>query len=438
MKFVIIGVLIFAIIGGFLFWRFGPFFNSSVPIKKDVTLTLWGLWEEEELMKPVIELYKKTHPNVTINYVYQSSLNYRSRVQTQISEGEGPDIFMIHNTWLPMFLKTNSLSVAPSSVFNMNDYSTIFYPIARESLTKNSQIYGIPRGIDGLALFVNTDILKAGGVGIPQNWDQFRSAAVKLTVSDQKGKIQTAGAALGTATNVDHFSDILGLLYLQQPNGNLENPGSPEGVEVLKFYTDFVIDPTKKVWDQSMEPSTQAFAGGRLAFYFAPSWRAHELRTANPQLNFTVAPVPQLPGRNVAWANFWAYGVSVKSQNQNEAWEFLKFLTSQESERTLYQEASKVRLFGMPYSRVDMAKEISSDPLAGAFVNQAPFYKSWYLASKTADNGLNDEMIKYFEDAVNAVVTKGQTPQVALQTVDKGVNQVLDKYVRAAPPPSGK
>ena len=73
----------------------------------------------------------------------------------------------------------------------------------------------------------------------------------------------------------------------------------------------------------------------------------------------------------------------------------------------------------------------------GAFVAQGPGYKFWYLSSNTFDNGINDEMIKYFEDGIN-IVLAGTNPQAALQTVDKGVKQVLDKYTKPASTPSGK
>ena len=104
----------------------------------------------------------------------------------------------------------------------------------------------------------------------------------------------------------------------------------------------------------------------------------------------------------------------------------------------MYQEASKIRLFGEPYSLVSLQSELSQDPFVGAVVNQGPQYKFWYLASSTFDNGLNDQMIKYFEDGVNATLA-GVDPQVALQTVAKGVTQVLNDFVKKpVPSPSSR
>ena len=143
--------------------------------------------------------------------------------------------------------------------------------------------------------------------------------------------------------------------------------------------------------------------------------------------------VPQLSSqRETNWATFWGEAVSKYSKNSEEAWKFVKFLTSAEAQKLLYAEASKVRLFGEPYSQISLSAEIANAPVVGAFVTQGPKYKFWYLSSNTFDAGINDEMIKYFEDGINAILG-GTDPQVALQTVDKGVKQVLDKYTKPAP-----
>ncbi len=384
------------------------------------------------MIKPLIADYQSKHPNVTITYERKSSLNYRTRVQTQIREGLGPDVFRIHNTWLPMF--ATDLAAAPADVFTLSDYKNLFYPVAVDSFVKANSIFGAPMEIDGLALYYNEDMLSAIGGKPPKNWQEFIDSATKMTVRDVSG-IKSAGAALGTAGNVDHWSDILGMLLLQQPGVDLTNLAMPQVAEVMRFYTGFVIDPKRKTWDVNLPKSTDMFASGRLGFYFAPSWRAHELRVTNPNLKFKVAPVPQLSSRAVAWASFWGEVVSAKSKNPSEAWKFVKYLTSPEAEKLAYREASQVRLFGEPYSLVSLNTELVQDPVVGAFVTQGPIYKSWYLSSNTFDNGINDEMIKYFEDGINATLA-GADPMAALQTVNKGAKQVLDKYTKVVPAPS--
>src|SRR5258708_11441781 len=131
-KLVIIGLALLVLIA-LVFWKFAPQFNkSSAPDPNaPATLTVWGLWENESLFKTVIDNYKKLHPNIKINYIHQNSLNYRTRVQTQVLNKQGPDIFMIHNSWVPMFLKTQALSSAPDNIITTTEFNKTFYPVAK-------------------------------------------------------------------------------------------------------------------------------------------------------------------------------------------------------------------------------------------------------------------------------------------------------------------
>jgi len=426
LKTIFIVLLVLSILTGGVF-AFFKFLLPRFAKPQEVTLTYWGLWEEENIINEAISEYQKTHPNVKITYVFQSPRDYRERLQSALARGEGPDIFRFHNTWVPMF-KTE-LSPVPASVFDAASFESAFYPVARNDLRQGNSYVGVPLEIDGLGLFVNEDIFRAAGKSFPKTWDELRQTALELTVKDSQGKIQIAGIALGRTENVDHWSDILGLMMLQ--NGvDLTNPTGILAEDALTYFT--IFSEKDQVWDQTLPPSTTAFATGRLAMYLAPSWRVFEIKKANPNLSFTVVPVPQLQQTNVTWASYWVEGVSKKSAFEKEAWEFVKYLSSKETLAKLYQNAAKTRLFGEPYSRTDMSAQIKEDQYAGAFVTQATAARSWYLASRTFDNGINDKMIKYFEDAVNAV-NQGQSAEKALQTLNMGVSQVLSQYGLASP-----
>jgi multiple sugar transport system substrate-binding protein len=287
--------------------------------------------------------------------------------------------------------------------------------------------------IDGLGLYYNEDLLRSAGVTPPTSWEEFRQATLSLTVKDQSGQIVTAGAALGTTGNVEHFSDILAVMMLQN-GADLKNPVSNEAQQALSFYHLFAEKPNN-VWDETLDNSILAFANGKVAFLFAPSWQAFTIKETNPQLKFQIIPIPQLPGTNVTWASYWAEGVSSKSTHKDEAWDFLKFLSSKDSLVKLHTEEAKTRAFGEPYSRVDLAQTLINDPLVGAYIRQAPTAQSFFLSSRTYDNGINDRMIKYLEDAVNSL-TRSVSPQAALQTAAQGFAQVLSSFgfATAAPP----
>ncbi len=393
---------------------------------KQVSLTWWGLWEDEKTIAPVILAYKKIKPNVTITYIKKNPKDYRTLLQTQIARDSGPDIFRFHNTWLPML--SVELKPMPEKMKTEINFSNVFYPTAYYDLVRSNQIYGLPLMFDGLALFYNRDILSGAGLQPPETWTETADAARKLTVFDENKNLKVSGLALGN-TNVDHWSDILGLMFLQ----NGADPAFPTdscAKEALEYFGSF-SQGESRTWDDTLGGSTLAFANSRAAMYIAPSWEVFEIKKINPNLNFGISPFPQVAGGKRYWATYWAEGVSSKSKNPEEAWEFLKYLGSKEALQIMFAEAtkeSKERLFGEIYPRQDMASLIKDDPLVGPFIVGAPQAKSWYLASRTFDDGINDRIIKYYEDTVNKVVRKEQSTEEALKTVSEGVSQVLKDY----------
>jgi multiple sugar transport system substrate-binding protein len=410
--------------------------SSSKPSGSAGTITWWGLWENQSTVQPLIDEYQSQHPGIKINYIEQSPQDYRERLTSSLAKGDGPDIFTFHNSWVPMF--EGSLDSLPPNVMNPADFAKTFYPVASSDLTSGSSIVGIPLEYDALTLFINQDIFDQAGVTPPTTWDDFKATACKLTVKNDQGVITQAGAAMGRTENVDNWPEILALLMLQN-NTDLSNPTGNLAEGALTFFTSFSQNSAcpdgQNVWDATLPPSTQDFAAGNLAMYIGPSWRAFDIQAQNPNLKFKTVPIPQLPKDNpqspdVTYATYWVQGVWSGSSHKAVAWDFLKFLSTQDSLTKLFQNESKVRSFGEPYPRVDMASLLTDHPIAGSIITQAPGAESWYLDSRTFDGptGINSQMINYFGDAVNAVANGTSTPTQALATCAQGVQQVLAQY----------
>lgn len=424
--FIGLGVIFFVVVFILLIYFFRrfklPTFNKK---NKEISLTYWGLWEEKKLFDPLIKKYQAKNPNISINYIKMDYRDYREKLIERSKNGEGPDIFRFHNTWLSMLKEI--ISPLPKDIISSSQFEKIFYPVTQKDLKIADFYYGLPLEIDGLVLLYNDDLFKKAGIAVaPTTWEDIINDVAKLTVKDQDGKIITSGIALGTASNVEHFSDIFGWMLLQN-GGNLNNLSSPEAQDALEAYRKFAEAPNN-VWDENMPNSIPAFIQGKTAMIIVPSWEILNIKTANPDLKFKVAVLPIVPGGNkVSIANYWVEGVSKLSENQLEAWKFLKFLTDKENLTAFFQEASKMRLFGEPYSRVDLGPILVQNEYIGPVILQAPYMKSLSLISKTYDNGLNDEIIKYLGDAINATA-QGVAYQEALSTAQKGTVQVFEKY----------
>ncbi len=386
----------------------------------DVTLTYWGLWEPDEVLAEVLQDFEQ-ETGIVVNYSQQLPRDYRTRLQSDIASGRGPDIFRFHATWVPMLKE--ELAPLPTQVMSTTVYKDTFYPIAAEQLQVDGQIVGIPLMYDGLGLYYNKEVLQMANEQVPETWAELRSLAARLTVRSGN-QIERGGMAIGNTQNVDHFSDILALLIYQN-GGNPAQPMTSEVKDAIEFYASFA--KSNPVYSTSLPSSTVAFARGEVAMMLAPSWRAFDVQNINPDLEFDIAPVPKLTEDGVSWATYWAEGVNRRSQHRDEAWQLLEYLSSQEVLRKLYSEQSQIRAFGEIYPRPDMANELVNSDYVSAFIEDAPRAKSWYLCSRTHDDGLNDRIIEYYQDVVNTAVT-GNLTDSDLETLNNGVNQTLRQY----------
>lgn len=425
---ILVGIVTLALII-FLGTRVFVFVKNRIspPPPQTTTLTYWGLWEDKNIMDPVIKEFEKNHPNIKIDYQKRDIKQYRETLSARLASPQtgAPDIFRIHNSWLPVFEK--DLAPLPKSVIGENPKDD-FYPTINRDLVKNGAYYALPLEIDTLVLFVNNQILKGSGSSPPRNWNDVKALAPKLTIKDQDGKIRTAGIALGTFDNISHAPDIISLTFAQ--NGvdpqNIKD-GETNAQDALLFYTSFAKGEGK-VWDETQDSSVLAFAKGNLVMFLGYSWDALTLTALSPSLDFDVLPVPQLSEDNpITIASYWAEGVSKKSKNQKAAFEFLSFLAKQETVQKLYSQQSKTRMFGEPPARLSLSESVKDVKIVSTVLSQAKVAVSTPFSSDTFDNGLNSELNKYLGDAVRAILSNTSADS-AVTTLLQGVDSVSLKY----------
>ncbi len=392
-------------------------------IEKEANLTMWGLWEQPDVMESVIQSYKAEHPKITITYEDRSVLkpdNYRERVFARADSDIGADIILVHNSWVPR-LKDN-LAPMPSSLMSVDEYTAAFYPTAVQSAVADGKIYAVPLYYDGLVLVYNKDhFAEIGQQEPPTAWEEFRRLALRLSVrAGEEGKsvLVRSGAALGTANNNEHFSDILGLMFSQTDVSVPDELGTKPAADALDFYTTFAKQDN--VWNNSFPEANVAFVQGKTSMIFVPSWRIVDLLAANPNLNFGVAPVPQaIPDKPANWASYWMLTVPSSSKNQDAAWNFIKYLTSEEEELSMFNEASKYRPFGVPYARVALAPQLAAHPYLGPLLSTAPTAKSGDVAARVG----NAKIVEDLRKAVNAVLDGRVDSATALKNVKDGKEQ---------------
>src|SRR3989338_1169690 len=397
---------------------------------KKIDLTWWKPFDTKEMVQPLVETFQKANPNVRINYVQKNIENYEDELRDALAEGEGPDIFSIHNDWLPKHKA--KLAPDPDNIFSAREFKENFLEVANADLAEDGKVYAAPLGMDVLALYYNKDILSYAGMPRPPaSWQELIDMVPRLTRLDNLGNFQRNAVALGTAENINRAPDILGLLMLQNgtplyssnrdsatldqqiqdPQGNYYSPGA----RALEFYTQFA-NPAKLTytWNNRSNNSIEAFAGGQVAMIFSYSYLRATLESKSPFLNYGVAPMPQIDPKQsrVNYANYWAEAVAKGSKHQEAAWQFLKFISGKDILPKYYEAQKQVS------PRLDILEQQISDSEIGVFAENALSAKSLYKPD-------SDVVESIFVQMIDNVVLHSVAPQEAIKDATQKLNVLL-------------
>lgn len=430
--------------------------SSGIKDSEKITLTIWHVFDDESVLKPILDLYQQLNPNIAINYVKKDFAEYEKQTLDALAAGKGPDIWMIRNDWV--YKHTDKLVPMTKKLFIKSDndvrsdvkiYEDMFPEIAVKNNIIDNNIYGIPLSIDTLALYYNVDHFKEITNKLliennkdselfyypPNDWEQFLKISKLLTQKDDKGNITRSGAALGTANNIDNASDILAILMIQnstQMNSadlltatfNLpvtKGTGEPAytGTEALNFYTSFA-DPAKEnyMWNTSMSNSLEAFMQGRTSMMINYGYARERISQEVPNLNYKIGPLPQIAGSltSVDYASYWVETVTNNSQNPKEAWKLIKFLYDNSAEyNTATQKPFAKKISEITLPQTKQRNIIGGDP----FIYQPMSAKYWYKGNYPT------KVDAAFSDMISDVTVNKEPYQ---KSIDKAALVVTQLY----------
>ncbi|MBI2062497.1 MAG: extracellular solute-binding protein [Candidatus Yanofskybacteria bacterium] len=400
---------------------------------QSATLEFWGVFDDRSAFDKVIRDFQAQNPGIKVLYQQFSYEDYERSLIDALASGTGPDIVMIHNTWLPKH--GDKLKALPATIpglkqplLTIQSYKADFVDVAFNDFVFNNQIFALPLYVDTLALFYNKDILNSAGITRPpRDWEEFNSDVETITRLDNSGQIIQSAAAIGTARNINRSTDLLSALMIQTGvrMTDADNMGAsfagrvsntPVGELALKYYTDFANSSVRTyTWNDIQHYSVDAFTEGKTAMMFNYSHQAEVLKNKSSRLNFGIAPMPQVSSTDIKnYANYWGVGVSTGSKNPNEAWKFTAYLASKEGAQSYLSETLR------PSARRDLIELQKNDLDLGVFAVQALSARSWYQIDNTAIESI-------FADMIDDVNFRRSSAKDSIENAESRVNVLMQR-----------
>lgn len=336
-----------------------------------VTVVHWQHFHEgrAKALQELIKLFEQENPDITVKADFPPYEQYTDKLLSALATGTGPDVFQVPMEMAEQLLYSRFLTPVPASVMTTDQIEAAYLDWTVQRFKRDGVYWGLPTDVQHLVLYISDQLAREAGLDPtkpPATWQELLEQARKATKRDAQGNIVQAG--LDTRYR---WADCTSLLYsfmdgpVVSPESRRANYDSPDGIAAWKFAEQLIRGP-QAVDSPRFLTGQRKFEQSKAVYYINHPVARSVIGTMAPNLKYTVAPVPTLPGKPVrAPGHHWAYVVSAGTKNAEAAWKWVKFLASDKAVRkwmevagdlpSLKALASDPRLFTTPNERVIMA-----------------------------------------------------------------------------------
>ena len=308
------------------------------------------------------------------------------------------------------------------------DMRSQFLPGPIESNTYEDKIFGVPWYTDAGLLYYRKDLLEKSGISAPPTtWEEMKEQAQRV-MQDQNIKygfiFQGADYEGGVCNGLEYINSHGGAIL--DPNDaskvTIDSPESVAGLETqLSLIEDGVAPEAVSTY---AEPETEApFLGGDAVF--ARNWPyMYSLAGTGDFIDNKLIDIAPLPagegGESKATLGGWNFFINAfaDTEAQDAAWEFVQFMTSEETQREYALGGSYLPTRKSLYDDAEVKEAVPTVRLApGALASTEPRPVSPVYSDMSL------EMAEQF----NANISGDIPPQEAVSTLQTQLQSIADQ-----------
>ncbi len=337
---------------------------------KKYTVNFWdafGSGANKTAVANLTKQYMQKNPNVTVNVqAFDSYATLKTKITAAIAAGKPPAISQVYEEWAQQFQQSNAIVSLQPFISGKNGLTDLsdFYP----SLIKDGQLNGtqymLPFNKSDVVLYYNVDALKAAGINPPTSIDEMITDLTKVTKPDG------SQWGLSYTPDVDFWSILykgLGGTDFVSADGKTSafatGANAPLAKQALSELAPLVQSKalhvtTATAWQNDFASQKSLFAISTIASY------PFVKKAINGAFQFTEAPIPAGPKgqfTTLFGTNLAIYS-SVDTDTQSAAWDYMKFLTSSESNASFVQQTGYMPIRQSTYNSAALQAYYSKTP----------------------------------------------------------------------------
>ena len=286
---------------------------------------------EAKAIKVQVKQWNADHPDEKVKVVFNGGNDGAlQKTIAGFTAGNYPDVGYQYGSSAAQLARQPKLVDLTETVKDPDFDWDDFYVSERDAATVDGKVVAIPALVDNLSLVYNKKLFKAAGVPLPTaswTWDDFRSAAAKLTDASTK----THGWAYINDGSEDTVWRYLPLLW--QAGGDLLNEDdskpafdSAAGLSALELLRDMAVTDKSVYLDNGNGNYLNLFNSGKIAMLWTGPW---DVSSFNSDVDFGVSILPGYEGNHETISGPDLYVAFEHSKGRaRTATKFLTWLTS--------------------------------------------------------------------------------------------------------------
>lgn len=403
--------------------------NDKSKEKVELRYSRWGLPEEMNGTKKMLEAFQQENANITVKLENSSWEEYWQKLQTQIASDSAPDVFLLDGGWyLKQFAPKNIIKDLTPLMQKDNVSKDQYYDVWK-TFTYEDKIYAMPRDYNSLVLYYNKDLFaKAGVTEYPtgdMTWEQVAQLAQKLTI-DKNGKNATdpsfnikEAVQYGLHVNTPDTDAAIETLIWQNGGRLMSEDGkecfidSPEARKVLQFLYDLSWKYKVKLPPASAAKYDQTWLqSGKFAMVYQGSWMMSTLADAEFDWDITVPPTF---GKKIYCVQSVGNSIVNVTKHPDEAWTLVKFLSGKEGQTIMANENDAIPVFKDVAENVYLkstGKPENKKAIFDAAIESVPYID--FPSKGEIFEGIKSKLEPYFDNNNNLdAAIKGAKEEVA-------------------------
>ncbi len=311
--------------------------------KVNLRFTIWSGNEAHlTMLNKFAETYRKSHPNVTIQFDPIPAGDYTDKVTIQLAGNNPPDGGWIRERSAPVFITEGVLADLGPVLRQNPEYDLVDLSESALGLWKRDDaIYGIPFSTSPFFILYNRDLFEVAGIKAPDElliqkqwtWKALADAARRIAEATPPG---VYGFESVDAAVYDKGFWLTLVPIMRAYGGDAwDSEGtqclfdSPGSIAAIKLYHDMVFADKSAV-----PPGEQAdFFLGQAAITIAQLSRVAKLKETT--FEWDVAPLPGGPAGEISVIGQAALAVFDASRHKDQAIDFAAFMTNKENVLTM-------------------------------------------------------------------------------------------------------